>query len=212
MGKGKVEVFSLSQPQTANLGSPSQALKKLEQRGKTGASAPVVRNSEVDPRKLREPKRQVLAKKTMSIEISNVSSDVELDKEGEIDLTEVIDSDELLEMFDVMGMDDTAEVVAKLPREEDSDDEDPDGSLETLGSPVIKKPTSRSRSRTRSVERVTEETEGELKSRWFITTCRYCGNIYRFRSDQPQPPTCGKPQCISKFEESSRTVTVELRK
>jgi rubrerythrin len=194
MRKEKVEVFSLSQPRVANLGSPSQVLEKLEQR------AP------------REPKGQVLAKKTTSIKTSNASADVELNGDGGSDLTEVIDSDELLEMFDVMGVDDTAEVVAKFPRVEDSDDEDSERSQELLRSPTIRRPKPRPKSRARSVERVTEETEGAPRSRWFMTTCRYCGNIYRFRSDQLQPPTCGRPQCISKFEESSRTATVELRK
>jgi hypothetical protein len=52
-----------------------------------------------------------------------------------------------------------------------------------------------------------EEIEEKPKNRWLITTCRYCGSIYRFRSDEPQPPTCGKPQCIMKFGESSRIKT-----
>jgi hypothetical protein len=47
-----------------------------------------------------------------------------------------------------------------------------------------------------------DEIEQRPKARWFITTCRYCGQMYRFRSDQPQPPTCGKQQCIMRSEQS----------
>jgi hypothetical protein len=42
-----------------------------------------------------------------------------------------------------------------------------------------------------------------FKSRWLITTCRYCRNMFRFRSDQPKPATCGKPECVRKFEEKA---------
>jgi hypothetical protein len=46
--------------------------------------------------------------------------------------------------------------------------------------------------------------EQRPRSRWFLTTCCYCGETFRFRSDEPQPPTCGEPQCIARFEERTR--------
>lgn len=49
-----------------------------------------------------------------------------------------------------------------------------------------------------------EAVEEKPKSRWLITTCRYCGNMYRFRSDQIQPPTCERPKCVQRYEENSK--------
>ena len=47
-----------------------------------------------------------------------------------------------------------------------------------------------------------EEVAQRPKNRWLITTCRYCGQMYRFRSEEPQPLTYGKAQCIMKLAES----------
>ena len=48
----------------------------------------------------------------------------------------------------------------------------------------------------------TEETR--LMRRWLLSTCRSCGSMISFRSDEPHPPTCGKPQCVERFAERSK--------
>ena len=49
-----------------------------------------------------------------------------------------------------------------------------------------------------------EEVEEKRRFRRLIKACRYCGRLYSFRTDQPEPATCGMAQCITKFEESSK--------
>jgi hypothetical protein len=112
-------------------------------------------------------------------------------------------NDELSEMLNDMDLDDTVDdVVDDLSEDEDDEDEDEDedeGSVSVAEIIRYSEVTSMERDMTEVMER-----EERPRSRWLMTTCRYCGDMYRFRSDQPQPPTCGKPQCIAKFEERSK--------
>ena len=114
--------------------------------------------------------------------------------------------DKLSEMLKGMELEDTVDYVVDDPSEdEDDENEDEDEGSESVEEMLIY-------SEVTAMERyMTEVTEEQRpRSRWFITTCRYCGEIYRFRSEEPQPPTCGKPQCIMKLEESSKKKAVAI--
>ncbi len=128
------------------------------------------------------------------------------DDESASEITAELDSDELSEVLDFMKPDNPADIVSYRPDE----DEETDGIQEPFRYPRQvsgrkKKSTQKAIEDRGSGSR--EETEQKLKSRWFITTCRYCGNMFRFPSDQPQPSTCGRPDCILK-EESRKRETV----
>ena len=126
-------------------------------------------------------------------------ADVDLEDE-DMELTEEIDSDELSDMLEDMEQEGTDDIASRLAK-----DEEDEGSRSTRE--LMKYSEHRpSRPRGTKVKKETKEDlsepiEEKPRTRWFMTTCLYCGNIYRFRSDEIQPPTCGKTQCIARFEE-----------
>jgi hypothetical protein len=133
------------------------------------------------------------------IETSITSSALENKKVVAEIVGEFESDDESSEMLDEMDLDDVVDdFVDDLS--EDEDDEDEDEESESVKG-VLR--YSEVMSMERNMSEAMEE-EQSPRSRWLMTTCRYCGDIYRFRSDQPQPPTCGRAQCIAKFEERSR--------
>jgi len=132
---------------------------------------------------------------------NKVSKDEENDTEVQFDLTDEIDEDEILEVLEYAEPGNPDDVVNYRPEE----DEESEEVRELLRDPIrivprVKK--ARPRPTRVHLSETEEEEEVEIKprSRWLITTCRYCGNIYRFRSNEQKPPTCGKPQCIEKLE------------
>lgn len=110
-------------------------------------------------------------------------------------IPEEIDTSELSEILNKIDEeDDTLEDVIELIKEDEPSDIAPTTEIADLDED--------------SIVEILEEVEQRPKSRWLITTCRYCGDMYRFRSDQAQPPTCGKQRCLVKFEELSRKKSV----
>ena len=114
----------------------------------------------------------------------------------------ILDSSEANELMELMESDATIDDI-RYRSDEDEDSED----IRTLtANPkriVRKVEKSRSTSTRASINRDTKEETGP-KSRWLISACRSCGDMIRFRSDEPKPPTCGKPQCIERFEERNK--------
>jgi hypothetical protein len=115
---------------------------------------------------------------------------------------EILDASDVTELVEFMEADDSVDEII-YSSEEDEDSE----SVRTLYInpkhiiPKAKKPMPIS---TRaSLDEETEEGTGPT-IRWLITGCRSCGDMVRFRSDQPKPPTCGRSQCVEKFEERSK--------
>jgi len=131
-------------------------------------------------------------------------SDVTLEDEDiDMDLTEEIDSDELSDLLEDMEQEDTNDIVSHLS--DDGEDEESKNARELMKYSEYRSSTPKSsKVKKQTKEGVSEGTEGKARTRWFMTTCLYCGDIYRFRSDQIQPPTCGKPQCIARLEERMR--------
>ena len=125
-------------------------------------------------------------------------ADVEIDSEELSDLLEVIEQEEesIDEVIDLIKDEDEPEDIKKLLKYSDDD------STVKVVTPEI--PDIDSETEEDEAVEVVEEFEHKPKSRWLITTCRYCGDMYRFRSDQTQPPTCGRPKCISRFEEINK--------
>jgi len=151
-------------------------------------------------RKVKERKRESVARSN-GVAVSKV----ELEEE-EVGTELTIDSNELGEVLNFMDLDDPVDVIADSPEDEESRN--------------VQEMLRYSRESVRGIMNlgvtpmegdmieVMEERGQRPKNRWLITTCRYCGEIYRFRSEEPQPPTCGKPQCIMKLEESSKKKAV----
>ena len=121
-------------------------------------------------------------------------------EDEDIELTEEIDSDELSDILEDMEQEDTDDIASHLVKDEE--DEESRNTRELMKYPEHR-PSGPKSSKTKKETRedVSEGIEGKPRTRWFMTTCLYCGNIYRFRSDEIQPPTCGRSQCIARFEE-----------
>jgi|GEM_PF-1885582 len=129
-------------------------------------------------------------------------SDVALEDE-DIDITEEIDSDELSDLLEDIEQEDTNDIVSHLS--DDGEDEESKNTRELMKYSEYRPSTPKSsRVKKQTKEGVSERIEEKPRTRWLMTTCLYCGDIYRFRSDQIQPPTCGKPQCTARFEERMR--------
>jgi rubrerythrin len=165
-------------------------------------------------RKTEEHERGSVAKRiTTSMGLNDASvSEVELEEDRlETDLTQEIDSDDLSEILDIMGMDDAVDVIAGIPRElEDEDSANFQELLRYSDSSASGKATAKSRKRRKDmVEDTMEDMEEKPRFRRLVVTCRYCGRLYSFRTDQPQPPTCGSPQCITKLEGHSKDKLAE---
>jgi len=126
-----------------------------------------------------------------------IETEGEIDGEELSDLLDVIEQEEesIDEVIDLMKDEDDPETVQKLLKYSDDSKKATTTSvvLDTDEDDTVEEPVD-----------VDEEIEQKPKSRWLITTCRYCGNMYRFRSDQTQPPTCGRPKCVSRYEETSK--------
>lgn len=133
------------------------------------------------------------------VQVSKATSGAEGE---ESEMVEELDTDELVEAleFIFIGQDNSAEAASHSSEE----DEESESVLEPFKDPVrVSRRAKKSRNAPVKIN-TTEEMEERPRSRWLITTCRCCGNMFRFRSDQSQPPTCGKPECIRKFEERNR--------
>jgi len=122
---------------------------------------------------------------------------------NEVEDIELLDDIEISELIELMEVDDSVDTISQR-LEEDDDSESVQRSYVNPRHmvPKAKKPRYISK-RTFTSEETKEETT-IVKSRWLISSCRSCGDIIRFRADQPQPPTCGKPQCIERFEERNK--------
>jgi hypothetical protein len=123
------------------------------------------------------------------------------DDDSEVDVILDLDSEGASDVFDFMEPADPMDLVSR--RSEEDDESEPN--QEPFISPTriarkLKVPKAKSSA---SEYRLPEERETEVsaKSRWLLTTCRYCFRMYRFRSDEPEPLTCGAPQCLEKFRE-----------
>ena len=115
---------------------------------------------------------------------------------GTLDTTEI---DELIEFMEV---DDSANIIPQ--RLEEDDDTESVRRLYMNPKHIVPKAKGPKSTSTRAVVRKEREEETRPKSRWLITACRFCGDMIRFRSDEPKPPTCGKPQCIERLEERNK--------
>jgi rubrerythrin len=123
------------------------------------------------------------------------------------ELLEAIEKDEIDEDIENNLLSEEDENIDDLKDDEESDEYENTRKIKTLLKQPRKKAshykTSASRSLNVGYDDSTDETP-KLKSRWLLTTCRYCGTMYRFRTDEPQPPNCGKPQCVERFKEASK--------
>ncbi len=165
------------------------------------------RGSETGLRKAGKSDRKNSAKMTAVETVSDDDtqvSDVDLEDEDiDMDLTEEIDSDELSDLLEDMDQEDTNDIVSHLA--DDEEDEESRNARELMKYSGHRSSIPKgSKIRKQTKEDVSEGIEEKPRTRWFMTTCLYCGDIYRFRSDQIQPPTCGKPQCIARFEERTK--------
>jgi hypothetical protein len=125
----------------------------------------------------------------------------DVDPEDEdIELTEEIDSDELSDILEDLEQEDTDDIASHLVKDEEDEESRNTRGLMKYSEHRPSRPKS-SKIKREAKEDVSEDIEEKPRTRWFMTTCLYCGNIYRFRSDQIQPPTCGNPQCVARFEE-----------
>lgn len=126
-------------------------------------------------------------------------SDMDLEDE-DMELTEEIDGDELSDILEDMEQEDTDDIASHLLKDEEDEESNNTRGLMKYSEHRPSRPKS-SKAKKETREDVSEGIEEKPRTRWFMTTCLYCGNIYRFRSDEIQPPTCGKPQCVARFEE-----------
>ena len=124
-------------------------------------------------------------------------------EEEAIEGIEIIDSSDFDDLMEMMEPDSSLDNI----RYRSDEDEDSDDVRALNANPKrivrkVKKSVPKSvRART---DRYTEEETRPMRI-WLLSACRSCGSMIRFRSDEPQPPTCGKPQCIERFEERSKT-------
>jgi hypothetical protein len=128
-------------------------------------------------------------------------TDKEIDEDASFGPEEEINEDEILEVLEYGEPGNPDDIVNYRPED---DDEESEGVRELLRDPIRIAP-SRKKPRFSSMRIPSRNTEEDNidqrpKSRWLITTCRYCGNMYRFRSSEQRPPTCGKPQCLAKLK------------
>lgn len=148
----------------------------------------------------RKDSAKMTAGGTVSDDDTQVSDVDPADEDIDIDLTEEIDSDELSDLLEDMEQENTNDIVSHLANDEEDEESKNARGLMRYSEYRSSTPKS-SKFKKQTKEDVSEGIEEKPRTRWFMTTCLYCGDIYRFRSDQIQPPTCGKPQCIARFEE-----------
>jgi hypothetical protein len=117
-----------------------------------------------------------------------------------------LDASEINELVEFMETDDSADI--KPQRLEEDDDSESVRRLYVNPKHIVPKAKKQKYTSTRAVVRREAEEETGSKSRWLITACRSCGDMLRFRSDQPKPSTCGKPQCIERFEVRNKNKVV----
>ena len=115
---------------------------------------------------------------------------------------DTLDAGTINELLEYMEGDDSADVIPQRPEEDD--DSEVVQRLYVNPKHIVPKAKKPKYASTRAVARAEPEEGTGPRSRWLITGCRSCGDMVRFRSDQPKPSTCGKPQCIEKFEERNR--------
>jgi hypothetical protein len=124
----------------------------------------------------------------------------EIDEDASFGPEEEIDEDEILEVLEYSEPGNPNDIVNYRPE----DDDESEGVRELLRDPIRIAPSGK-KPRLRAMkiplrETADDDADQRPKSRWLITTCRYCGSMYRFRSSEQRPPTCGKPQCLTKLE------------
>jgi len=113
-----------------------------------------------------------------------------------------LDASEVKELVEFMEAGDSIDTIPQ--RSEEDDDSESVRRLYVNPRHIVPKgKNQRYTSKRTSVSEGTEEGTRPT-SRWRLSACRSCGSMIRFRSDELQPPTCGKPQCIEKFEERSK--------
>jgi hypothetical protein len=170
-----------------------------------GGTPSLRRGSKTGSREAGQSGRENSAKRTANETILDDDiqiPDVDLEDE-DIELTEEIDSDELSDILEDMDQEGTDDIASHLLKDEEDEESRNARELMKYSGNRPSRPKS-SKVKKGTKEDVSEGIEEKPRTRWFMTTCLYCGNIYRFRSDQIQPPTCGKPQCTARFEERMR--------
>ena len=123
-------------------------------------------------------------------------------KEEAFEDIEVLDSSDVNELMDLMESDTSLDDI-RYHSDEDEDSEDV--RVLTANPKRIVRKVEKSRA-TSTGASIGKDTEGETRpmNQWLLSACRSCGTMIRFRSDEPKPPTCGKPQCVQRFEERSK--------
>jgi hypothetical protein len=166
-----------------------------------GRPKPISRRESVidEARTVDRHERKADIRSTTKVKVRGSKAVLE-DRESVPEFLEELDSHGVSEALEFMELDNPIEIVGYRP-EEDEESEDVQRPFRDPAHIVGRVTKSRVRSREREIN---GETEQKPRSCWFITTCVYCGNIFRFRSDQPQPPTCGRPECIMRFEQRVR--------
>ena len=152
--------------------------------------------------------RNSVEKKVDSMELDDMNiPDLELEVQDlGTELIDEIEDDELSEITDSIDQDYMVNVVSDLL---EKDNEESSGVQELTSYPEHKPERAVTSGNRRGAKKDMAEntsyenweTDQKPRVRWLMTTCLYCGDMYRFRSDQPQSPTCGNPRCIEKFEE-----------
>ncbi|MFC1718112.1 hypothetical protein ACFL6S_30935 [Candidatus Poribacteria bacterium] len=128
-------------------------------------------------------------------------STLEMEEEAIGDIG-VLDSSEVNELVDLMESDTALDDI--LYRSDEDEDSEDVRALNANPKRIVRKVKRLvSTSMRANIDRYTEEETRPLR-KWLLSACRSCGTMIRFRSDEPQPPTCGKPQCIERFEERSK--------
>ena len=121
--------------------------------------------------------------------------------------TNTLDDSEINELIEYMEADDSSDVMTQHLDAED-DDSEVVQRLYVNPKHIVPKAKASKHKPMRVIAREEIEEDEGPRGRWLVTGCRSCGDMVRFRSDQPKPLTCGKPQCVQKFEERNKNKAV----
>jgi hypothetical protein len=123
-------------------------------------------------------------------------------EEETIEDIEVLYPSDVSELMEMMGPDSSLDSISY--RSEEGEDSEDVRALTTNPKRIVRKAKKLvSTSTTASIGKDMEGGTQPMRT-WLLSACRSCGRMIRFRSDEPQPPTCGRPQCIERFEERSK--------
>ena len=156
--------------------------------------------------------RQTIGKNDPTDSKKDPNHESTLEAEGiEVEDIDLLDATEISELMEFMEADDSVDDISQSSEE----DEDSENVQRLYVNPRqivsrAKKPRYMS-NRSYTSEDTGEETREEtrvIKSRWLMSSCRSCGDIIRFRANQPKPPTCGRPQCIEKLEGRNKNIAL----